>query len=148
MNWFMESMRKYADFSGRARRMEYWMFQLFACLISVGLALVAIVAVLVMGNTSGNNAAILLILAPIWLFLMATIIPHLSVLVRRLHDTGRSGWYYFISFIPLVGPIILLVYLFSDSQPGPNMYGPNPKGMNAYPPMMPQYPGVYPPAQG
>jgi uncharacterized membrane protein YhaH (DUF805 family) len=147
MNSFMEVLGKYADFSGRARRSEYWMFQLFTCLIVLGLGLLAGAAIALMGSPNGNYGALLLIVAPIWLFLLAMIIPHVSVLVRRLHDTGRSGWFYFISFIPIAGPIILLVYLCQDSQPGPNMYGPNPKGMQAYAPMMPPYPGAYPGAQ-
>ncbi len=63
------------------------------------------------------------------IYLLVILIPSLALCVRRLHDTGKSGWFFFISFIPLVGAILLLVFLATDSQPGPNQYGPNPKGM-------------------
>ena len=62
------------------------------------------------------------------LYSLAVLIPSIAVAVRRLHDTGRTGWWLLIGFIPLVGIIVLLVFLFTDSQPGPNQYGPNPKG--------------------
>jgi uncharacterized membrane protein YhaH (DUF805 family) len=144
MNWYMEVLRKYADFNGRARRSEYWMYHLFSTLIVMALVLLAGAAIALMGRTYGNGGAVLLIVAPIWLYFMAMIIPNLAVAVRRLHDTGRSGWFILISFIPIVGGIILLVFLCSDSQPGPNLYGQNPKGVQAYPSMMPPYPGAYP----
>ncbi|MEP1500313.1 DUF805 domain-containing protein, partial [Nonlabens ulvanivorans] len=63
------------------------------------------------------------------LYTLATIIPSLAVIVRRLHDTGRSGWFYFISMIPLVGTVILLIWLIEDSKHGANQWGPNPKGI-------------------
>jgi uncharacterized membrane protein YhaH (DUF805 family) len=143
MNWYMEVLRKYADFSGRARRAEYWMFALFNVLISLGIMALAVAAILLMGRTNGNGGAVFLIVAPFWLYSLAMIIPSLAVSVRRLHDTGRSGWFLLLHFIPFVGPIIVLVFNCSDSQPGPNLYGPNPKGVGAlYPMMPPPYPNI------
>lgn len=96
-------LRKYADFSGRARRSEYWWFALFNFGVTLILSLVS---------------SVLYVLAALALFL-----PALAVGVRRLHDTGRSGWYLLISLIPLVGAIILIVFLASPGNPEPNQYG-------------------------
>lgn len=98
---------KYATFSGRARRSEYWYFFLFNALVSFVLGL---------------------ILAPLAsVFVLATIVPSIAVSVRRLHDIGKSGVYYLVGLIPLVGVILLIVWFCQDSQPGENMYGPYPK---------------------
>lgn len=107
---------KYADFSGRARRSEYWYW-----------ALAVFVAYLVC-------LIIFLIFKPLGVllyivFVLAVIVPNLAVLWRRLHDTGRSGWWILISLVPFVGGIILLVFTCLDSQPGPNIYGPSPKAI-------------------
>ncbi|MCI4670559.1 MAG: DUF805 domain-containing protein [Bacteroidia bacterium] len=118
MNYFLDVLRnKYADFSGRARRSEYWYFQLFSFLISLALTL--------MDTFLGFNESGFGILSGI--FSLALLIPSLAVGVRRLHDTGRSGWFLLIGLIPLIGAIILLVFFFQDSDPGENAYGPNPK---------------------
>ncbi|WP_426563782.1 DUF805 domain-containing protein [Angustibacter sp. McL0619] len=107
-------LSKYSDFSGRARRSEYWFFSLafllaYLVLVLLGLALGRIFYILVA------------------FVVLGFIIPSLAVTWRRLHDTGRSGAWYFIAFVPVVGGIILLVFTVLDSQPGPNVYGPNPK---------------------
>ncbi len=117
MQWFMEALRKYADFSGRSRRKEYWFFVLFYLIIYLVLAIVDTVIL-------GSEGIGLLTT----LFALAMLIPGIAVSVRRLHDTGRSGWWILIGFIPLIGVIVLLVFYFQDSQPGQNDYGPNPKG--------------------
>jgi uncharacterized membrane protein YhaH (DUF805 family) len=114
MEWYLKVLKQYADFGGRARRKEYWMFVLFNVIIIVLLA--AIDAAL---GTDG----ILMIL-----YSLAVLIPSIAVAVRRLHDTGRSGWWVLIDFVPLlIGSIWLLVLMVLDSQPGENQYGPNPK---------------------
>ncbi len=110
---------QYATFTGRARRSEYWYFTLFNFLVS--LVISVLWAVILRGEGSLN------FLSGIWT--LATFVPSLAVSIRRLHDTGKSGWYCLISLIPLVGAIILIVFLATDSQPGTNQYGPNPKGM-------------------
>jgi len=120
MNWYISALKRYAVFSGRARRKEYWYFILFNSLITLGLIGVD------HGITkfvTGNNALGLFS----GLFVLATFLPALGALVRRLHDTNRSGWYVLMNLIPLIGPIIILVYAVQDSEPGTNEYGPNPK---------------------
>jgi uncharacterized membrane protein YhaH (DUF805 family) len=116
----------YAMFKGRARRSEYWFIQLF--LVLTNLAAAAIDLVLMdfdvdqfMANGGGG------IVGLVWIF--ATIVPALAVLVRRLHDTGRSGWWALIGFIPLIGFIVLLVFTVQDSHSGENVHGPSPKGV-------------------
>ena len=94
---------KYADFTGRARRSEYWWWLLFV---------VSVTVVTVLINFT------LYVIAVIGLLL-----PGIAVSVRRLHDTGRSGWFYFIVLVPLVGGIILLVWMATEGNPGPNQYG-------------------------
>jgi uncharacterized membrane protein YhaH (DUF805 family) len=112
--------KKYADFSGRARRSEYWWFAL-AELVVLGLLFAL-----------GRASSILMILY--YLAALAVIIPALAVGIRRLHDTGRSGWWILLGVIPivnLVGWIVLLVFFVSDSTPGDNQYGPSPKAIAA-----------------
>jgi uncharacterized membrane protein YhaH (DUF805 family) len=112
MNWYVDVLKKYAVFSGRARRQEYWMFFLFNVIISIVLAVV--------GRVIGFAA-----LGAI--YSLAVFLPGLGVAVRRLHDIGRSGWAILIALIPLVGTIILIVWLASEGKPEENQYGPNPK---------------------
>ena len=113
MNWYIEVLKKYAVFRGRARRKEYWLFILFNTIISFALILI---------EYSAGGPGIVA-----GLYYLAVAIPSLAVLVRRLHDTNRSGWWFFIGFVPLVGGIILFVFTVLDSQPGESRYGPNPK---------------------
>ncbi|QHT63069.1 DUF805 domain-containing protein [Paenibacillus lycopersici] len=114
MEWYLKVLRNYVNFSGRARRTEYWMYVLFSFMASVLLA----IADAMLG--AGRLLSML--------YSLAVLLPSLAVVVRRLHDTGRSGWWYFIILIPIVGAIVLLVFLLLDSEPGMNRYGPNPKG--------------------
>jgi uncharacterized membrane protein YhaH (DUF805 family) len=103
---------KYADFKGRASRAEYWWFFLSYVIVYVVLLLLA--------------SAARGLYALVWIAGLVYLLPLLAAAVRRLHDTGRSGWWYFIALIPLVGPIILIVLLASEGQPTPNEYGPPP----------------------
>jgi uncharacterized membrane protein YhaH (DUF805 family) len=119
MNWYIDALKKYALFAGRARRKEYWFFQLFNTLF--------VIALLVVDSLTGMTRAHIRIGLLSGLFGLATFLPALGVLIRRLHDTNRTGWWILIGLIPLVGPIILLVFVFQDSQAGANQYGPNPK---------------------
>ena len=119
MKWFLIVLRKYADFTGRAQRAEYWFFTLFYLLFFLALSLVD-------GAAGLFNAAYGLGLLG-GLFALAMILPSIAVSVRRLHDTSRSGWWLLISLIPLIGGIVLLVFVCLDSTPGTNAYGPNPK---------------------
>jgi uncharacterized membrane protein YhaH (DUF805 family) len=123
MNWYLEVWRKFAEFGGRARRKEYWFFFLFNLIATVVLAVVDSV-------TGTFSEAIGLGLLS-GLYSLAVLIPYLAVTARRLHDTGRSGWWMLIAFIPIIGVIVLVVFLVLDSTPGHNEYGPNPKGESA-----------------
>ncbi|MCK7594540.1 DUF805 domain-containing protein [Pseudomarimonas salicorniae] len=120
MNWYLEVLKKYAVFSGRARRKEYWMFVLFNIIIAFVLGIIDGV----LGLTTEGGMGILG-----GLYSLAVLLPSIAVGVRRLHDTGRTGWWLLIAFIPLIGAIVLIVFFVLDSQPGSNEYGPNPKGV-------------------
>ena len=120
MEWYLIVLKKYAVFEGRARRAEYWMFTMFNILVSIGIVLLEMGVLL--GILGINTAGIFNLI-----YTFAVLLPGLSVLVRRLHDTGRSGWYFFISLIPIIGSFVLLYFLIQDSAPGENQYGPNPK---------------------
>lgn len=107
MDYFIGALKKYADFTGRARRKEYWMF-----------ILVYMVIAIILGFVGSEIISAL--------FGLAMLIPSISIAARRLHDTGRTGWWQLISLIPLIGFIVLLVFLVQDSLDD-NQYGPNPK---------------------
>ena len=110
----------YAVFGGRARRKEYWFFVLFNIIVAVVLALVD----MLLGTFSSSSNIGLFS----GIYSLAVVIPTLAVAIRRLHDTDRSGWWILISFVPLIGSIVLLVFYVMDSTPGQNRFGPNPKG--------------------
>ena len=119
MSWYLEVLKKYAVFSGRARRKEYWMFFLINLLISA--VLIAIDSLI--GTFSPQTSFGLLQ----GLYSLAVLIPSIAVTVRRLHDTGRTGWWILIGLIPVIGGIVLLIFMLLDSQPGVSQYGPSPK---------------------
>ena len=114
MEWYLKVPRQYVDFAGRARRKEYWMFTLVSVIISLVLAIL-------------DNVLRIGILG--LLYSLAVVLPSLAVGVRRLHDTGRSGWWLLISLIPLIGAIVLVVFFATDGEPQPNAYGPDPKAV-------------------
>lgn len=119
MKWYLKVLKQYADFDGRARRTEYWMFVLFNIIFSV----VAMVLDNVLGLAMEGIGY-----GPLYgLYVLAMIIPSLAVAVRRLHDTGKSGWMLLIALIPLIGSIWLFVLYVTDGNPGENEYGSNPK---------------------
>ena len=113
MKWFIKVITQhYADFSGRARRKEYWMYTLFYLIFSF-------VAGFLDGILTTN------FISP--LYILALFIPNLAVAVRRLHDTGRSGWWLLFGLVPIIGTIVILIFYLQNSSPGENQYGPNPK---------------------
>ena len=119
MEWYLKVLRQYADSSGRARRKEFWMFQLFNTLFSV----IAMILDNVLGITFDELGY-----GPIYaLYALAMFIPGLVVTVRRLHDVGKSGWFMLIAFIPLIGIIWLLIVMATEGNSGENKYGLNPK---------------------
>ncbi len=103
---------KYATFQGRASRSEYWFFVLFQIL--------AVIGGLILDAILGTSALFYA------LVVLGTLLPALSVMVRRLHDTGRSGWWYWISLVPLVGIILIIVWLCQVGTSGENVYGQDP----------------------
>ena len=119
MNWYLMVWKKFAQFSGRSRRKEYWMFTLFNLLICL--------ALFILGLVFRDNALGSIFTGLYFIYALAAFIPSLAVCVRRLHDTGRSGWWFLIVIVPIVS-IALLVFMCLDSVPGTNEYGPNPKG--------------------
>jgi uncharacterized membrane protein YhaH (DUF805 family) len=124
MKWYLNVLNNYATFSGRARRSEYWFFVLFNMIFGI----VAIILDNVLGTTFDLGFGISY--GYIYLiYTLAILIPGIAVVVRRLHDVGKSGWMYFIVLIPIVGAIWLLVLLCTDSQVGSNKWGENPKGI-------------------
>ena len=120
----VESVLKnnYANFNGRARRSEFWYYYLFTFALGVVLSIIS-------GVLGGVAVLGTIIKIVVWLIDVALIIPGIAVGFRRLHDTGKSGLFILVNFIPLVGSIIYIVLCVQDSQPGENQYGPNPKGM-------------------
>ena len=114
MDWYLDVLKnKYATFDGRARRTEYWMF----CLVNMVIAMV-LAGIEGFINASGVISA---------LYSLAVFIPSLALAVRRLHDTSRSGWWLLLAFVPLIGVVVLLVFMILDSTPGQNQFGENPK---------------------
>jgi len=119
MNYYLEVFKKYAVFSGRARRAEYWYFYLF----NIIFLFVAMILDFIFGlGIKGLGVGPLYII-----YGLAVFIPGLALLIRRLHDVGKSGWMIFISLIPIIGAIWLFILMIRDSNPGDNEYGSNPK---------------------
>ena len=120
LNTYIAVAKKYMVFTGRSRRTEYWTFTLINLAISLILS--------VLGAILGSIISILGTLVGIisLVFSLALLLPWIAVGIRRLHDTGRSGWWLLIGLVPLVG-LVLIYFLVLDSQPGSNQYGPNPK---------------------
>ena len=119
MNWYLAVLKNYVGFSGRAGRPEYWMFALFNFIIFAVLAILAVV----------TRSPIFFIL--LFLYDLAVIVPSLAVTWRRIQDTGRHGLWILLGLIPIVGPIILLVFTVMPGTPGPNEFGPDPTAITA-----------------
>lgn len=123
MEWFMKALKQYAVFQGRAQRKEYWYYILFFILFAIVVAIVE--SALGLTDPEMGSGPLSLV------YSLALLVPSIAVAVRRLHDTGRSGWWILIGLIPVVGAIVLIVFYVFDSEPGDNEYGPNPKGVAA-----------------
>jgi uncharacterized membrane protein YhaH (DUF805 family) len=119
MNWYLQVIKKYAVFSGRARRKEYWMFFLF----NIIFAIIASILDGIIGTRGEGGVGMIHAL-----YSLFVLVPSLAVTVRRLHDTDKSGWWIFIVLIPVIGAIWLLILMMMDGTTGENKYGPNPKG--------------------
>lgn len=135
MEWMLLPLRRYADFSGRSRRQEYWMFQLLLIILYLPLTIWFYVSFFNSYLSSGISGSdqfwqswsfltSLFLLIALWL---ATVVPALAVTIRRFHDQGLSGWYFLLNLIPIVGGIILIVFMCLPGTVGDNDYGPDPK---------------------
>ncbi|MDA7028151.1 DUF805 domain-containing protein [Bacillus sp. CLL-7-23] len=137
MKWYLEALKNYAKFEGRARRKEYWMFHLFNTIILLALFIIgrqtAIAAGIAAAGGSGefgvkSKVAFLMGYIPLFIYIVATFVPALAITVRRFHDIGKSGKWVWLNLIPLIGTIILvLIFFCKDSEAKDNQYGPNPK---------------------
>jgi uncharacterized membrane protein YhaH (DUF805 family) len=119
MNWYLEVLKKYVVFEGRARRKEYWFFILFNVLISTALGFIDWLT----GNINPETGIGILS----GIYALGVMLPGMAVSVRRLHDTGRSGWWLLITFLPVIGAIIFFYFMVLDGNPERNEYGPSPK---------------------
>lgn len=115
MEWYLKCIKLYAEFNGRARRKEYWMFVLFNFIFAIVVSVI---------DTILGSTGILSILYTLFIFL-----PSLAVTVRRLHDTGRSGWWLLIGLVPIIGFFVLLFFMVQDGDDFDNDFGPNPKDL-------------------
>ena len=130
MDMMLLPLKRYADFNGRSRRAEYWMFALgiFITEFVFGALFMA-----TGGGRPGGSAIGAIFGLLYFVVLLGLLIPSLAVTFRRLHDTDRSAWWILIAFIPLIGAIALLVFYCLDGTPGPNKFGPDPKGRGGDP---------------
>lgn len=121
IDFYIKPYKNYINFTGRTRRKEYWMFVLINAVICITLVFLS--------DHFEKNYQTDFFFAFFGFYVLFNIVPVLALIVRRLHDMGKSGWYWFVRFIPLIGPIWLLVMLCTDSEHGPNKWGNNPKGI-------------------
>jgi uncharacterized membrane protein YhaH (DUF805 family) len=131
MDMMFVALKKYADFSGRAQRSEFWMFALLVFIIeAVFYTLMGVMGGMGVPGAMPSGAAGLI--AIIFMVLMlGLLIPSIAVTFRRLHDTDRSAWWLLIAFVPIIGALVLLYFYIADGTAGPNKFGPDPKGRGA-----------------
>jgi uncharacterized membrane protein YhaH (DUF805 family) len=137
MTWYLAVLKNYAAFRGRARRREYWMFVLVNAIIGLALAVTGKLTKMPDGPTFGigmsrNGLGVFgfgVFSNPILFqaYALATFLPFLAVEVRRLHDTGRSGWWWLFGLVPVLGQIVLVVFCATNGVTGDNKYGADPK---------------------
>jgi uncharacterized membrane protein YhaH (DUF805 family) len=126
MDWYLKVLRNYANFEGRARRKEYWMFFLFNLIVSFGIGIIDGILGLKVGFMGTLGL----------LYTLGILVPSIAVGTRRLHDIDKSGWWQLLGFIPLIGVIVLIVWYASEGNTGSNRFGPDPKlGENGAPAM-------------
>ncbi|MEM1133857.1 MAG: DUF805 domain-containing protein [Pseudomonadota bacterium] len=132
MEWMILPLKRYADFEGRSRRLEYWMFYLFQLLVYVILFAIFIVAGPPMSGSDdtslGAHPFAAIFLGLMVLFALGTVIPNIAVTVRRFHDQDKSGWMYLLMLIPYLGGLIVFVFMLLPGTVGENQYGLDPKG--------------------
>ncbi len=130
LTWGLLPFRRYADFAGRSRRREFWMFVLlnYILVFAWGAALGIVMLLLYLADASEESMMTIcyILIVPYILYQLYAMIPGLAVTVRRLHDLDKSGWNILWGMIPLVGPILLIVWYATEGTPGPNRFGPDP----------------------
>ncbi len=119
MQWYLAVLKKYAVFNGRASRSEFWWFVLFNIIVAFVLGFIDGL----LGTTTQSGYGLLS-----GIYSLAVLLPAIGVAIRRLHDSGKTGWWLLLCFVPIIGAIVLIVFYCLDSEPGPNQYGENPKG--------------------
>jgi uncharacterized membrane protein YhaH (DUF805 family) len=122
MEWYLMVWKRYAEFNGRSRRKEYWMYTLFNIIVYMVLYVAGLLALL-------KGSLSILFFSLVVVYALAQLVPSLAVAVRRLHDIDKSGWWIFISLVPIVGGIALIVLLALEGTPGNNQFGPSPKAI-------------------
>jgi uncharacterized membrane protein YhaH (DUF805 family) len=126
MKWAFLPFWRYAEFSGRSRRKEYWMFFLLNMVVLFALGaylFLTLTPETVQWKPTESRPGVVFIL-----WLLATFVPSLALQARRLHDQDRSGWFILLGFIPYIGGLIMFVFALLEGTPGPNTYGPDPRG--------------------
>jgi len=131
MSWYLLAWQRATDFSGRSRRKEYWYFNLINVVVFLFFFLFAV-------PFGEQEKPSMIPLSLMFLYAVVVFVPSLSVTIRRLHDIGKSGWWYFIAFVPLIGGIILFVFTLFDSEPSANEWGLDPKASERI--LVPPYP--------
>lgn len=129
MEWYLKVMRdNYANFNGRARRKEYWMYTLIFTVLLIALMTIMF-SVLSFSDETGieTGPSVYLTVILVIVFLFAHLIPSIALTVRRLHDTGKSGWWYLIVFVPYLGNFVIFIFTLIDGDREDNKYGSNPK---------------------
>lgn len=120
LDWMLMPLRRYADFNGRSRRKEFWMFLLGVIVASIVIGIVE--------SILGLTGMVFGVYGPLTtLFFLAIIVPYIAVIVRRLHDQDRTGWLALLLLVPIVS-LVLLVFMFLEGTKGPNRFGEDPKG--------------------
>lgn len=118
MHWYIQVLKKFDDFDGRARRKEYWMFNLIDFIFVI---IISFIDTTIFNTSFSDYGPIFIV------YTLVTFIPALAVSVRRMHDVGKSGWFIFVGVIPIIGWIWIFIVLITDSELFTNKYGPNPK---------------------
>ena len=133
MHWMLMPLRRYADFSGRSRRREYWMFVLLNVLIGMFVGLTFLVGYYADMSQTEMDIYLMPVVYLAGLYSLAALVPGIAVTVRRLHDTDRPGWTILWALVPLIGALLLLAYYIEEGDAGPNRFGPDPKGTGPLP---------------
>lgn len=127
MDLMLQPLRKYADFTGRARRSEYWLFALFVALVQMTTGILSWFVGGDLGDDAFATPASAVIALLYFGFCLYVFIPSLAVSFRRLHDSGRTAWWLLLFLIPILGHLVLLIFMILDGTPGANRFGDDPK---------------------